>query len=113
MGHLAGDRVRVLSGGSAPAAAVHPVAVEAMAEVGVDITADPPRAWSRDDLDRTDVVVTMGCGDDCPYLPGKRYLDWELTDPSGRPLEEVRPIRDDIAARVRQLLAELDVDPVV
>jgi arsenate reductase (thioredoxin) len=111
MRHLAGDRVRVLSGGSAPAAEIHPVAVEAMAELGVDITADAPRAWSREDLDRTDVVVTMGCGDDCPYLPGKRYLDWELTDPSGKPLEEVRPIRDDICDRVRELLEELDVDP--
>jgi arsenate reductase (thioredoxin) len=111
MRHLAGDRVRVLSGGSAPAAEVHPVAVDAMAEVGIDLTADAPRAWSREDLDRTDVVVTMGCGDDCPYLPGKRYLDWELTDPSGKPLEEVRPIRDDIGARVRGLLAELDVEP--
>jgi arsenate reductase (thioredoxin) len=111
MRHLAGDRVRVLSGGSAPAAEVHPVAVDAMAEVGIDLTTDAPRAWSREDLDRTDVVVTMGCGDDCPYLPGKRYLDWELTDPSGKPLEEVRPIRDDIGARVRELLEELDVDP--
>jgi arsenate reductase (thioredoxin) len=110
MRHLAGDRVTVLSGGSAPAEHAHPVAVDAMAEIGIDITADAPRAWSRHDLDRTDVVVTMGCGDDCPFIPGKRYLDWELTDPSGKPLEEVRPIRDDIGDRVRRLLGELDVE---
>ncbi len=109
MRHLAGDRVQVLSGGSAPADTINPAAVEVMREVGIDITDQHPRPWSDEDLDATDVVVTMGCGDTCPVLPGTRYLDWELTDPAGLPLEEVRPIRDDIADRVRALLTELEV----
>jgi arsenate reductase (thioredoxin) len=109
--HLAGDGVRVLSGGSAPAEDVHPVAAEAMREIGIDLAGTRPRAWTRDDLEEADVVVTMGCGDECPVVPGKRYLDWELTDPSGKPLEAVRPIRDDIGERVRGLLTELGVDP--
>ena len=110
--HLGGEGVRVLSGGSEPADEIHPVAAEAMREVGIDITGDQPRAWTRDDLEATDVVVTMGCGDECPVVPGTRYLDWELTDPAGRPIDEVRPIRDDIRDRVRGLLAELEVEPV-
>ena len=112
MRHLAGDRVQVLSGGSAPAEQINPAAVEVMREVGIDITDQHPRPWSEEDLEATDVVVTMGCGDTCPVIPGKRYLDWELTDPAGKPIDEVRPVRDDIAERVRTLLAELDVEPV-
>lgn len=109
--HLAGDRVRVLSRGSAPGEAINPMAAQAMDEVGIDITANTPARWTDSDLDMADVVVTMGCGDECPYIPGKRYLDWELTDPAGRPIEEVRPIRDDIEQRVRALMADLGVDP--
>jgi len=107
MRHLAGDAVEVFSGGSEPAGAVNPVAVEAMAEVGIDISASAPRLWSDADLAAADVVVTMGCGDACPILPGKRYEDWDLTDPSGQPLEEVRRVRDEIESRVRELLASL------
>ena len=107
--HLAGDRVTVLSRGSNPGDQINPMAVEAMAEVGIDITANTPARWTDTDLEMADVVVTMGCGDECSYIPGKRYLDWELTDPAGRPIEEVRPIRDDIEARVRGLMQELGV----
>ena len=107
--HLAGDRVRVLSGGSEPAQQVNPAAVEAMHEVGIDIAEATPRAWTPETLDEADVVVTMGCGDTCPVVPGKRYLDWELTDPAGQPLEVVREVRDEIAEQVRALLGGLDV----
>jgi arsenate reductase (thioredoxin) len=107
--HLGGSAVRVLSGGSEPADRVNPTAIEAMAEVGIDITANPPRRWSEETLEAADVVVTMGCGDTCPVLPGKRYVDWALTDPAGKPLEQVRPIRDDIRDRVEDLLTELGV----
>lgn len=110
--HLAGDRVRVLSGGSAPADAVHEVAIEAMDEVGIDLRSSSPKAWSDATLEAADVVVTMGCGDTCPVVPGTRYLDWELADPHGRGIEAVRPIRDEIERRVRGLMAELGVAPV-
>ncbi len=109
--HLAGGRVGVFSGGSEPAAAVNPVAVAAMAEVGIDISGEPPRRWSDEGLRAADVVVTMGCGDECPLVPGTRYLDWELDDPAGRDLAEVRRIRDEISARVRALMDELGVGP--
>ena len=109
--HLAGDRVEVRSGGSTPGDGLNPMAVAAMDEVGIDITDQRPRAWDAETLDASDVIITMGCGDTCPVLPGKRYLDWELDDPAGRPLEEVRPVRDDIERRVRGLLAELGVEP--
>jgi arsenate reductase len=109
--HLAGDRVQVLSAGSAPAEEVTPAAVEAMAEVGIDIAANYPKPWTRDTLEATDVVITMGCGDACPVLPGKRYLDWELEDPAGKGVESVRPIRDEIRARVEGLITELGVEP--
>jgi arsenate reductase len=112
MRHLAGDRVNVLSGGSEPADAINPAAVEAMREVGIDISDQAPRPWTEEILDATDVVVTMGCGDTCPVVPGTRYLDWELDDPAGRPVEAVRPVRDDIEQRVRGLLADLNVDAV-
>jgi protein-tyrosine-phosphatase len=106
---LAGNRVDVFSGGSEPAANVNPVAVAAMAERGVDIGREQPRRWVDKELRAADVIVTMGCGDECPFYPGKRYLDWELTDPAGKPIEEVRPIRDDIERRVRTLINELGV----
>lgn len=109
--HLAGGRIRVLSGGSAPAEAINPVAVEAMREVGIDIAGRRPESWTDEDLETSDVIVTMGCGDSCPVVPGKRYLDWELTDPAGKPLDEVRPIRDEIGGRVRNLMADLEAAP--
>jgi arsenate reductase (thioredoxin) len=108
---LAGDRVEVYSGGSEPAEFVNPVAVAAMAEKGIDISHELPQLWTDDNLRAADVVVTMGCGDSCPVFPGKRYVDWVLDDPSGRPIEEVREIRDSLEQRVRLLLAELGVDP--
>jgi len=111
MQQLAGERIQVLSGGSAPAEQINPAAVEAMREVGIDITEQYPKPWTDETLEAADIVVTMGCGDACPVIPGKRYLDWELTDPAGKPIEEVRPIRDDIGRRVRQLMTELGVDP--
>lgn len=107
--HLAGDAVEVFSGGSEPAADVNRVAVEAMAEVGIDIRAEFPRPWTDEIVRAADVVVTMGCGDACPVFHGKRYEDWELTDPAGQPIEVVRGVRDDIEARVRTLMASLDV----
>jgi arsenate reductase (thioredoxin) len=105
--HLAGAEVEVFSGGSQPAASVNPVAVAAMAEKGIDISREQPRPWSDDDVRSADVVVTMGCGDECPFYPGKRYEDWDLDDPSGQPLERVREIRDEIDRRVRGLAGEL------
>ncbi|MBW3603350.1 MAG: arsenate reductase ArsC [Actinobacteria bacterium] len=108
MRHLAGDRVDVLSGGSDPASQVNPAAVEAMREVGIDIASESPRPWTDEIIGAAD-VVTMGCGDACPVVPGKRYLDWELDDPAGKPVDTVRPVRDTIERHVRDLLAELDV----
>ncbi|GAA4902786.1 arsenate reductase ArsC [Streptomonospora salina] len=106
---LAGDRVEVRSAGSEPAESINPVAVDAMAELGIDIAAERPEALTFDAVDASDVVVTMGCGDTCPVFPGKRYLDWELDDPAGRPLEQVRPVRDEIRRRIVGLLEELGV----
>ncbi|GAB2754494.1 arsenate reductase ArsC [Terrabacter sp. AAH1] len=105
--HLAGDRIQVLSAGSAPADQVNPVAVQAMAEDGVDITAEAPKLLTDAAVREADVVVTMGCGDACPFYPGKRYEDWVLDDPAGQDLEHVRPIRDEIRARVEALVEEL------
>jgi protein-tyrosine-phosphatase len=102
-----GGGVDVRSAGSEPADAINPAVFEAMSEVGIDLAGRVPRLLSGDDVRAADVVVTMGCGDACPFYAGKRYLDWELTDPAGKSLEEVRPIRDDIQARVTALLAEL------
>ncbi|MDF2918618.1 arsenate reductase ArsC [Microbacterium sp. NPDC086615] len=107
---LGGERVRVLSGGSAPGDALNPMAVAAMAEEGIDISAEVPQLLLTDDVRASDAVITMGCGDACPIFPGKRYEDWELTDPAGKGLDEVRPIRDDIKARVTTLLRELGVE---
>ena len=103
------DRVNVLSGGSEPASHVNPAAVDAMREVGIDIAGEFPRPWTDEIVDAADVVVTMGCGDACPVVPGTRYVDWELDDPAGRPVEAVRPVRDEIEQRVRALLTDLDV----
>ena len=105
--HLAGDQVEVLSAGSAPADSINAVAVEAMAEEGVDIAGNVPKVLSDDAVQTADVVVTMGCGDECPYVPGKRYEDWELEDPAGQDIAAVRPIRDEIRRRVEALVAEL------
>ena len=101
------DRVDVRSAGSAPADTVNPAVVEAMAEVGVDLSQEFPKPLTTGAVEAADVVITMGCGDACPVFPGKRYLDWELPDPAGLPLEGVRPIRDEIDRRVQGLLAEL------
>ena len=111
--HLAGDRAIAWSGGSEPAAAINPTAVRAMHEVGIDITGEYPKPWTDEVVRAADVVVTMGCGDACPFYPGKRYEDWQLDDPAGQDLDAVRPIRDEIERRVRGLLASLDVLPVV
>ena len=105
--HLAGDRVEVRSAGSEPADQINPVAVAAMAEVGIDVGAETPKRLDWDAAQTSDVIVTMGCGDACPVFPGKRYEDWKLDDPAGQGIDAVRPIRDDIRDRVRQLVAEL------
>jgi len=105
--HLAGDGVEVRSAGSIPADEVNPAAVEAMAEVGIDISDQRPKVLTGDAVESSDVVITMGCGDVCPVFPGTRYLDWQLDDPAGMGVEAVRPIRDEIERRVRALLSEL------
>jgi len=105
--HLAGDRVQVLSAGSQPADQVNPAAVEAMAEEGIDIRAEQPKLLTDTAVRAADVVITMGCGDECPFYPGKRYEDWVLDDPAGQGIEAVRPIRDEIRLRVEALVAEL------
>jgi arsenate reductase len=104
----AGGRHRALSAGTTPAERVHPEVVEAMRELGVDLSDRSPRGLTRELAEEADVVVTMGCGDECPYIPGKRYLDWELEDPKGQPIEAVRATRDEIRRRVEALVAELD-----
>ena len=106
-----GGRHRALSAGTTPADRVHPEVVEAMGELGVDLSGNVPRGLTRELAEQADVVVTMGCGDECPYVPGKRYLDWDLPDPQGRPLEEVRATRDDIVRRVTELVEGLDAIP--
>ena len=105
--HRAGGRVRVRSAGTAPAAEINPSMVEAMAEVGIDVTKAIPKRLTDEMAREADVVVLMGCGDACPVYPGKRYLDWDLPDPAGKAVEEVRPIRDEIDRRIGQLLEEL------
>ncbi|MFH9427648.1 arsenate reductase ArsC [Streptomyces sp. NPDC017615] len=105
--HLAGDRVQVRSAGSAPADAVNPAVVAALAEVGIDISAEVPKVLTAEAVQTSDVVITMGCGDACPVFPGKRYLDWRLTDPAGQGIDGVRPIRDEIEHRVRDLIEEI------
>jgi arsenate reductase (thioredoxin) len=111
--HHGAGRVDVFSGGSEPAESLNPAVVEAMTEKGIDIGDQVPQSWSDDLIRAADVVVTMGCGDTCPYFPGTRYVDWELEDPSGKSLEEVRLIRDEIEGRVVHLLDELVPEPGV
>jgi len=105
--HLAGDRIEVRSAGTQPADQINPAAVSAMAEIGIDITAATPKVLTPESVETSDVVITMGCGDTCPYFPGVSYRDWKLDDPAGQPVEVVRRIRDDIAERVRTLIDEL------
>ena len=105
--HLAGDAVEVRSAGSAPAETINPAAVEAMAEVGIDITDQKPKILLYEVAQDSDVIITMGCGDACPIFPGKRYEDWKLDDPAGQGVDAVRPIRDEIKTRIEKLLAEL------
>jgi arsenate reductase len=105
--HLAGDRIEVRSAGSMPADQINPIAVEAMREEGIDITAEQPKVLTPEAVQASDVVITMGCGDACPYYPGKRYEDWKLDDPAGQGIDAVRPIRDDIRARIEGLIASL------
>jgi arsenate reductase len=107
LNHLAGNRIEVRSAGSQPAGQINPVAAAAMREVGIDITGEQPKMLTPDSVSQADVVVTMGCGDACPYLPGKRYEDWQLVDPAGQPIEVVRQVRDDIRQRIETLVAEL------
>lgn len=105
--HLAGDMVEVRSAGTIPAGEIHPAVVDAMAELGIDLTGRTPTLLATEAVQDSDVVITMGCGDACPVFPGKRYLDWDLPDPAGKTLEQVRDIRDDIETRLRALLTEL------
>ncbi|GAA0956109.1 arsenate reductase ArsC [Actinocorallia libanotica] len=109
LAHLAGDKVEVRSAGSAPADSVNPSVVEAMKEVGIDITDQKPKILTPDAVEASDVCITMGCGDVCPIFPGKRYLDWTLEDPAGQGVEAVRPIRDEIKTRIQGLIVELGV----
>ncbi|MEV4942819.1 arsenate reductase ArsC [Streptomyces zaomyceticus] len=108
--HLGGPRVEVRSAGSAPASAVNAAVMEALAEVGIDISAETPKVLTTEAVQASDVVITMGCGDACPYFPGKRYLDWQLEDPAGQGVAAVRPIRDEIERRIRVLLSELGIE---
>ena len=105
--HLAGDRIEVRSAGSMPADQINPIAVEAMREEGIDIAAEQPKVLTPEAVQASDVVITMGCGDACPYYPGKRYEDWKLDDPAEQGIDAVRPIRDDIRARIEGLIASL------
>ena len=104
---IAGDRIEVRSAGSMPADQINPVAVDAMAELGIDITSEAPKVLTTEAVQASDVVITMGCGDACPFFPGKRYEDWELEDPAGQGIDSVRPIRDEIRARIETLVGEL------
>lgn len=106
--HLAGDRIEVRSAGSAPGAAVNPTAVQAMLEAGIDMSHEIPKLLTTEAVQQSDYVITMGCGDACPYFPGKTYLDWKLDDPAGQGIDAVRPIRDEIRARVEALIADID-----
>ncbi len=108
---LGGGRIEVRSAGSMPGNQINPVAVEAMAEVGIDIAGEQPKKLTDDAVVASDVVITMGCGDECPYFPGKRYEDWVLEDPAGQGIDSVRPIRDEIKTRVEALIASLEVAP--
>ena len=107
--HLAGDEIQVLSAGSQPADQINPVAVAAMAEEGIDIAAEQPKVLTTEAVQESDVVITMGCGDECPYFPGKRYEDWKLDDPAGKGIDAVRPIRNEIRHRVEALISEMSI----
>lgn len=107
LAHLAGDRVEVRSAGSAPADTINPAVVEAMNEVGIDLSAQTPKILTTDAVQASDVVITMGCGDVCPIFPGKTYLDWKLQDPAGQGVDSVRPIRDEIKSLIENLIAEI------
>ncbi|MFJ1531166.1 arsenate reductase ArsC [Streptomyces mirabilis] len=111
LSHLAGDRIEVRSAGSIPGEQVNPAAVEAMREVGVDIARRQPKLLTTEAVQASDYVITMGCGDACPVFPGKKYLDWSLEEPAGKGVESVRPIRDEIKARVENLISEIDARP--
>jgi protein-tyrosine-phosphatase len=106
--HAAAGRHTAVSAGTTPGEHIHPEVVEVMLELDIDLSARTPRLLTRELAEQADMVITMGCGDQCPVIPGKRYLDWDLSDPKGRPLEEVRALRDEIATRIRALIAELD-----
>ena len=106
--HLAGNAIEVRSAGSMPAEQINPVAVAAMREEGIDITAEAPKVLTTEAVQASDVVITMGCGDACPFFPGKRYEDWKLDDPAGQGIDAVRPIRDDIKRRIQELIASLE-----
>jgi arsenate reductase len=108
---MAGDRAVAYSGGSEPADQINPAAVTVMAEKRIDIASEHPKGWTDEMVEAADVVVTMGCGDTCPFIPGRRYEDWTLPDPAGQPVDAVRPVRDEIEARVRELLISLGVTP--
>jgi len=108
MEHLAGDRVEVRSSGTAPAETINPSVVEAMLEEGIDISQNSPKILTAENVKDSDYVITMGCGDECPYFPGKTYLDWPLDDPAGRGVDAVRPIRDEIKQKVTDLIAKID-----
>lgn len=105
--HFGGDRIEVRSAGSMPAEQINPIAVEAMREEGIDITAEEPKVLTTEAVEASDVVITMGCGDACPFFPGKRYEDWKLDDPAGQGIDAVRPIRDEIKARIQALASDL------
>lgn len=107
--HEAHGHVRVISAGSQPASEINPAVIQAMAETGLDLSREFPKPLTSDQVQAADIIITMGCGDACPVYPGKRYLDWDLPDPAGLPLEQVRPIRDEIQRRVRQLITELNL----
>jgi arsenate reductase len=109
--HLAGNQGVAWSGGSEPGNEINPSAVQVMAEIGIDITREFPKPWTEQMVRAADVVVTMGCGDACPFFPGKRVEDWELPDPAGLAVDDVRPIRDDIEERVKRLLEQMGIDP--
>jgi arsenate reductase len=108
--HLAGDRIEILSAGSAPADSINPVAIQVMSEEGIDISGEQPKILTDETVQSADVVITMGCGDSCKFYPGKRYEDWVLDDPAGQGVESVRPIRDAIRIKIEKLITELEVD---
>jgi len=110
--HYAGENAIGTSGGSEPASEINPIAIAAMAEKGIDISKEFPKPWTHAGLQAADAIITMGCGDECPYYPGKRYEDWELSDPKGRTLEDVRQIRDDIERRVLELIESLGLTAI-